>query len=709
MQKARIALGDKINSTEAVLEVASVLAKSKSVEDRILVTDVLERVMYDSNRKNTEEAREILRPVLSGRKLPAIWVIKGESGDDSDDDVELSDKEIEKIKKRVPFVITKENEMLLRKKFRTAVKRGLIKPTVMTTAKRFDPKNDLMYAKYLRSVSSKYNGNITFVLSVEGADVFKHDLAGGFSSIIGLIETLGKEYYLKNLILQIIDGGMKERTGNLIALYRQQGLFPYPKRRAVEELFTTLGVLAMCYPDMGLNDRFWIANDTNVRFGNPIFGGKLLRELPKGRQMILYGKARKIMSKEDAGYIDSRLKQLGGWEMIKEKDLSEDERIKRILEWIENEQLPRRGVYTSSEGEITWFAEKTSRFEILKKAFNKAKIKEGEFVDSYLSENIFLMTLHKRNVDVSLIKRLATEDTQDGRKKFELEVSVFKSMVGARFVPEEKLEEIRNKDPKRICSPKDWRELVKIGKEVITYIIGTADYVEGSIARDIGTIKGVIDKWKVEAEQLRGKITENLFTSKGVKIRGNECILRDVSIYGNGEVLLGKKVILENVDIYLEDGQRLIISDGSIIVDSSLKGEVIFHGPNCCLFGVNFSPNTVYDLTERGTWELIERLDVYADEVSVILDRENDTSYIARAVTSLPYKGYTISELIKKERWGNWCRNHPRLLGVPGLSRWKDIKDKDFLNLPHYFGETLATARKRLVSEKQLSRTIIKV
>ncbi|MFA5100429.1 MAG: hypothetical protein WC547_06065, partial [Candidatus Omnitrophota bacterium] len=159
-------------------------------------------------------------------------------------------------------------------------------------------------------------------------------------------------------------------------------------------------------------------------------------------------------------------------------------------------------------------------------------------------------------------------------------------------------------------------------------------------------------------------------------------------------VVISKRLYPYAKTISSKQGTLEVSKDGGI----GLKQKV--------LNGLSGFGEIVYDINEQGVWEPAKSLELYSDEVTVTLDRQDGISYIARDIISLPYKGKIIAQMIGEQDWQEWCRNHPKLLGVPGMSERQSVQDIDFLRMPHYFGQALAQARLQLDSEKQRSRVM---
>ncbi|MFH0731491.1 MAG: hypothetical protein V2A72_01035 [Candidatus Omnitrophota bacterium] len=604
----------------------------------------------------------------------------------------------EKIARKISFDINNKHQFLelVNEIFPQAVLRGLIKPVVLINIKLHNQESSLAYGKYLHDISAKFNGNITFILSVEDKTDLKHDMCGMSNLINKATDLLGEDFIKTNLVLTMLDGGMKERWANLTPRYGQSGIGPARRGDSyIEQNINTLGALHLAYPGFGYDDFSNIASDSDVILGNAFIGNMKPKDLPKDRRMVIYGIKRPVLNETEFALIKSYISSEKSWDYIFGQNA-----VKQILKTIKEEKLlDQRGLFLmDKDGKISYFAEKPPADEILKAIFEYAEgIGEKE---GYIYENLWLITYNKDNY-IKFAKKLENTPVTDALKKLsdgritnlsQLEVSVFQMVLGSRFMDDAKWNAACKKlleDKTRPLTKDDLNKLREIINEFfpLEEVYG-ADYGEGCEAVDTGNLINTVEVW--EREKGMGKTPDSIVEGGAVLTMDEGVTFKGSLIYGKGRVIIQKGAVIENSAIFVHEGKTITIPPGADILDSFISDNVKFSyggSGKYLVAGLWVPPRfTSYELNANGEWEPAKNIIIYPDE-SITTNYYGNVPYIVRDIISTKFKGEKIGKIISEKDWKKWVDAHPNILGVKGVSgTWDYVKDKEFIQLCKYPG-----------------------
>jgi hypothetical protein len=268
------------------------------MQDLILFTDQIEAILLLGEHKTIKDiAQEILWSI-------GLVVINQKPAKEHTTDVILSQEEKRNIERREPFVIEstdpKGGEFYkLNKIFAHLVMRGNMRPYFIINIQNFSGQTHLAYMQFLRSISEKYNGNITFILSIQSSEMvlgrdgkpilnekgkpFKpldHDMPGTMTSRRRTMDVFGEDFYTNpdNYIANISDGGEKTRVANG-GIYEQWSKALTPDGISfLETNILTAGTMWLLLPEQGRGKRLWLASDGKIQFGKIHLGGRPLKE-----------------------------------------------------------------------------------------------------------------------------------------------------------------------------------------------------------------------------------------------------------------------------------------------------------------------------------------------------------------------------------------------------------------------------------------------
>ncbi|HUW23429.1 MAG TPA: hypothetical protein VMW39_05310, partial [bacterium] len=213
--------------------------------------------------------------------------------------------------------------------------------------------------------------------------------------------------------------------------------------------------------------------------------------------------------------------------------------------------------------------------------------------------------------------------------------------------------------------------------------------------------------------KLLSKDTRNaVFLLKNLKVEAPE--------EGKYEIHLQKgSAIINSIIRFNKKFTKLDVGEDFILVDCEIAAPIVcigggglaiavFHTPEDELRGKTYdygydTTNGVYTATK---YEAVEELELYGDETTTTMVMETAGGEIRNVVgrsSNLDYEA-PIGEICmevtgkenEKEAFDGMQKNHPRLLGVKGLSEDPEVLGKSLYELPHYGGYDFETAKTKV-------------
>ena len=579
--------------------------------------------------------------------------------------------------------------------------RGRIKPYFLISITNFTPDTFLAYSTFLRDISRKYNGNITFFLSLEPAGVdiagvdraykpFAHDMPGAFVARRRVIDAFGKDFYVGEPLIDITDGGKKTRAANATVRYEQWSKVSNENGLSfLENNMLTGGTMLLLLPEHGKGIRLWLASDGRIKFGKINIGGRPLSQLPDDFQIAACGPERLVMTADQRRELQGLIRKYG-WEAAKRKPAFHV-LWPKILSNISIQKLEQRGIFDTDEnGIMEVFLEKPKDLEELVRVAMTNPAPDGSGV---VTENLFLV-VEQADVSYGLVVDLSkTRIPSDDRGYFErakIKVSEEEPSLSEHEVAIKthgraqimaKVDRVLARSPVSIfqtiyqgflsgkSSPTN-----DIVRRHVQKMHGIS-YGEGNIVGDIGDLEQNFLMWDAYIRAYEGPKEDNFQVSGDVRIeyQGDKeelnYLLRNVEIKGKGVLRISEGVLIQ--DSTIEVDGKLIIPESTKIIDSNLKGgRYIFHGEAGVVMGVDFEPGKILEV---GFTDPVQELHIYGDETLVHIQYQDNTAYLVRMINSMPYKGRKISELVGG--YDKWDRIRSRF----------SIKEDDFekaLDLP---------------------------
>ncbi|HUW23686.1 MAG TPA: hypothetical protein VMW39_06625, partial [bacterium] len=173
----RGAVSEKFDSDDAYNDIISY---------RVLATNKLrEAVKYAKD----EQEKEIINDIVWSMGLFMVRA-DGPPGKET----ELTAVDYERISQNKPFNISKKGDFeRLAEVFDEIIKRGKIRPYFLVNIKNFSPDNYLAYLEALDDISERYNGMVTFIVSIEMPGTLTGSLPGSLTAMRRTADLLGKE------------------------------------------------------------------------------------------------------------------------------------------------------------------------------------------------------------------------------------------------------------------------------------------------------------------------------------------------------------------------------------------------------------------------------------------------------------------------------------------------------------------------------------
>ncbi|RKY36223.1 MAG: hypothetical protein DRP78_04195 [Candidatus Omnitrophota bacterium] len=625
------------------------------------------------------------------------------------DSVEIFDRDISCLRKEKPFVFSdKQESKRIGKIYEAALASGFLGELVqITNIKRFSFDSHLADVEYLKNYVKRFNGNVTFFLSVEKSYKVLNGDGCGMATMVQAVETvLGKGFLKgKNVNLET-DGGEKTRGGNWSALYAYNGAMPTPYNIPYYQRgLTTLGKMRLSHKDFGKDRIYWIASDGDYDISNLNYAGISETELENGGtwSMILHGVAEKIFEDEDKVEIFKNIRN--SFEQVKNildpeqqmKDFEQKLRtysmINYALDRMEEKELYQLGQDFSDPdtGKLLDFREKPTLVLTLKLL--------EYFKTNQVIPNAFLLVYDQK----SFFEQIEQYYQLIGSKRLGgYGGSYFRQIIEAQLAENEaELRGLAKKDKVPLEVVQATR---KIGQEI--FPIGAKGKV---IAADIGAQGRFADRGKThqlsgafidymnnkKAEGISGPVLEGNFEiDPRINIivpSGKIAVLKNVTLRTNKPITLKlEDVMFSNVDLFLSED--LSLGEGSVIVDSQWGVPTRVHGnaSKIVAVGINFPKGKkMLDYNQQGSLRETKILHLYPGETVVSMDNIAGFSYLNRVLTNAPYKGETVFNIISKT-YGNFenaVAAHPRLLNIPEISDQETAKKVEFIDLKNWLDD----------------------
>ncbi|MBL8024721.1 MAG: hypothetical protein JNK54_10670, partial [Elusimicrobia bacterium] len=582
----------------------------------------------------------------------------------------------------------------------------------MINIKNFAPDTYLAYLEALEAQSARFNGHITFFLSVEKPGTLAHDLPGATTAMRRMADIFGDDFFTKENLALITDGGSKTRGGPPTnAQHGQFSLAPLlritPDHRFQVTTFLETNILTtlvawLQMQSHGRSTLLWPASDGIILFGaNPGFGDKSLAALP-ARFMAASGPKVQLFSPNVALSIVEFHNRTGvGLDQLfngtapsaiqSEFDLTFNGDLASARNIFEELKLVDKGNFIpNTAGMILTFVEK--------KGFNVLAEKAVTLGGGSIVMNIFFLMADKQTVLDLLVKKFHGMRGPSGIRIGQEKVSVFDRVFGGYTT--------KAQDNALSIATINYFE------EHGVSMLGV-HYGEGGYGGDIGNLD-------LNARGLREVVQDpalsfsERFDSEKLVIPGNVRVLyngKPIDSLSQREkedarfILSNVRVSAPNSGTFtlrLVPGSAIInshiqfngnfkgfsLSAGSVIIDSLIAGPVTFHGPKAVvqsvshfgLTGNSGAPQTrdvVLSASRQAgsQWEPVGELHAYGGEtvVTIFLAGEKDSFVVRawdmdykdpiRAVAQSAFRRSSIEHSLSRLR-----DNHPKILGIPGIS-----------------------------------------
>ncbi|MBN1621532.1 MAG: hypothetical protein JW871_02960, partial [Endomicrobiales bacterium] len=548
------------------------------------------------------------------------------------------------------------------------VKDGKLCPYVIINIKNFAPTTYLAYMKKLEEISSLYNGNITFVISIERSGTLYHDMPGANTAVRKTEDTLGEQFLTNEHTSLVTDGGSKTRCGNVTNVnHGQFSLAPLVRKiwrnnKAELEITTfleinlkTIGTVWLQMKGYGKNALIWPASDSIIVLGeNPNYAGIPISQMPE-RFMSCSGPKAKLfepgVAREMRQYSQDKGKSLYDLILYEDQEFCAKfgEQLNQAKEIYDQRLLKTRGNFIASgsdqdlnltlksgagqysfkKGDIITFVEKPKYFAVL--AEQAILYGGGTSI-----ENIFLLMMDKKTLCDLFIRDLNRETAQNGISLGQRINSVFDKVFGG-FT-------------QRDTSDPATRAVLDYTERENVRVIGW-DYGEGATASDVGDLKS-------NSRMYQEIINDEDFDYDARRNEDSVVIPENVTVYYEGERLSPEmakaKFMLKNVRIITEDdgeyelhlskgsgifssiirfsksNNNLTLTEGSVLVDCEISSLVSMHGPNCVLQGLRHTPEDeesgeTYDYTVDKSgrvvkeYRTVETVHAYSEETTATI------------------------------------------------------------------------------------------
>lgn len=429
-----------------------------------------------------------------------------------------------------------------KKKFEDMVRAGDIEPVVIVNIKKVYPRIELAYAEEMRRISRYYNGNVTFILKVEGPGEFPADLPGVTKALHDTIDILRRDFD-KTFTIQIADGGFKTRLGPISLRYHKEGLIPYHRNISeLQEVFTRAGRTIMQLPNKGVGDHIICASDTLLEPRTL----HLDRSGDRGLQIPAVERPEAILDQD----IDAAL-----------------------FLFIDEEPVGRIDDIT---------VERTK--ELLKKHRT-----------AYINQLYYLAVWKKESLS-EYMKLAYSTYMENGRPMAHAPVNMHWEFTRSVFHTPEGWAQYHYDNNITKMTIEDWAGLRELAIEFLGKKAERVNFVNGK-ARDEGRFEQLIARFRKPFRALN-----RVKKDPGI-ILGNasEAWLDHVVIRGKrGKVIFGgPNVRLRNVIIELKEGETLYIPDGWIIKDSYIGKNTFEEGGGLLIGATLYEEDKLHPLRDK--------------------------------------------------------------------------------------------------------------
>lgn len=602
---------------------------------------------------------------------------------------ELTTDEANKLKNRQTFTFdTVEQSQRNGEVYVAALKSGLLGTRyVVTNIKRFSPDSHLAYMNDMQTLANEFNGNLVILLSVEESpNVLKGDGAGMQTAIDAISQVYGEDFLRQESLDIITDGGLKTRGGNITGKYGYNGVMPTSDGvNYYTRSIKTLGQVRLQHKGYGANRDFWTASDGDYTIGNISFGQRSVSDLDDDGswKMMIHGAEETLFDASQKDQVFAKLaaaeQQAGSDAKALEQLLMQDNQIRDVLNNIRAKKLDQLGENFSDPqtGKIAQFVEKPNPVQILQllRQLDTNRIIPNAFMIVYTKDGFMDQLQSYRNM------------TTDGKRLSEYEGSYFQAIVDAQFNPGALAKQ-----------PAPTRTLFQDVHRVLPK--------EQILAAGLGSVGKFTDRGKTQF--LSDAYWERIDQAKnqgqtGLVQKGNVTIGNNVTI----NVLPGSTVVLENVkiesdtpvtltlgDTYIQNSSLKLSEDTQFqpktaIVDSVIQRPFSVFGGDSVVMGlIARDSEPMLDITSNGSWEEVQRVEIYEGETVVSIKKSNGERYINRTLTKADYKGAPLGKIIEAVFSGDWQRAraiNPRLFGVANVSDETNAA-KELIDIPNWRG-----------------------
>jgi len=426
------------------------------------------------------------------------------------------------------------------------LKNGDVELEVISHIKRITLTSPAHYLMEMSRLCQAYNGNVSFTLVIEEAPaLFSNDMPSFTSALVKAIDVLGDQFFDTRTI-HITDGGRKTRNSPNTQLFGFQGLMPFSSGRSyLEEIMIKTGELLERFPEeMAKSWHATVASDSIIDYTG----------------MTIPGQAK-----------NKKWTALEGQSVLSFL-------VPTPVEDFESKALAKLG----PNGEILYVLGKPDKayYDKIDSGHESRELMTLPFGAVWEKKALsgFLAELSRMEIS----EDSSTTDFKGSRPALELAADYFRSVYEPLYTPED---QSQYRNPSSV-TPEDWQAFIGIvrkhlGQNGEGLVLATgpeeAFIDEGHLQRYRDRIAGSIPFPR------DGRIVKDpgVVLAGGVNFRGDK-----VHFKGNGTLILGKNVSMENVTIELDNGKEIRIPDGFVLRNPCLKNPE-FDGKNGFVHGVN--------------------------------------------------------------------------------------------------------------------------
>ncbi len=620
----------------------------------------------------------------------SVWVVRANP---MEANLELDAQIVEKIDKKIPFIIEKAEDFnSLSGVFEAMLKSGKMKPYISINIKNFTPDTYLAYLAAVEEISRKYNGNITFIISPEVPGTLAHDMPGAVTALRGMSDVFGKDFFMNEQLALITDGGSKTRGGAVTLVNHNQfslaslaskvkgrdGQVTVDVTNFLNMNILTTGVAWLQMQEYGKNVFLWPASDGIIKFGgHPRFGNKPLADLPE-RFMAASGGGVDVLSQDTVDQMNVFLKQhpsvtmenlvlgqnvdsviLNDFQQLFGSQSDPKSVLGKAYDVYNRTDLKlgdKGNFVADGDGKLVTFLEKPKFHQLV-----ATLVMSKTGVDTM---NIFFLMADRKTVWDLFVKKFFEVQTETNEYLGQKTVSVFDKVFGG-------LLKLKTDD----TITETAREYVNSNGVALLGVNYGDDYMIG----DIGNLD-------LNAKMLQDLIKDPEIPYGARLNMDNVIIPSNVQIYYKGKrlgpdqkdalfLLKNVRVIVDDGDtktheIYLGEGSGIInsiihfssqgldklsLKEGSVIIDSEIAGKIVIHGKRAIIEGVAHVPSAfpTYDYdVDRRTGEVTKNLvptdllEFYGDETTVSLFMQKEGK--VRNVVARNWSPYDLKKPIAR-------------------------------------------------------------